>query len=104
MWYVKVEGLEHFLSIHQPSESSALEETSKKETHRRIGVQLESSSTRVERGDLGDVVVLALALLLLELERNAANGTTLNALHEVGGEPRDLVPETFRGDVGLPLY
>lgn len=70
-------------------------------TYRSVCIQLESSRARVERRDLGDVIVFSFALLLLELERDAANGTTLDALHKVGGETGDLVPETFRGDNGL---
>jgi len=52
-------------------------------THRGVVIQLKSSSARVKRGDLGDVVVFSLAFLLLELERDTANGTTLDALHEM---------------------
>ena len=70
-------------------------------THRSVAVQLEPSSARVERRDLGDVVVLSLALLLLEFERDAANGAPLDALHEMGRETGDFVPETLRGDNGL---
>jgi hypothetical protein len=54
----------------------------------------------VESGDLGDVLVLALALLFLELERDAADGTTLDALHQVGGVTGDLVAKTLGGDDG----
>ena len=43
---------------------------------------------------------LALALLLLELERDAADGATLNPLHQVGGEAGNLVPQALRGDNG----
>lgn len=35
----------------------------------------------VEGGDLGDVLILALTLLFLELEGDTADGTTLNTLH-----------------------
>jgi hypothetical protein len=44
----------------------------------------------VESRNLGDVLVLALALLLLKLERDTADGTTLNALHQVSGVARNL--------------
>ena len=46
------------------------------------------------------VVVLALALLLLKLEGDTADGSLLDALHEVGGETSDLVAEALRGDDG----
>jgi len=35
----------------------------------------------VESGDLGDVLVLSLTLLFLELEGNTTDGTTLDTLH-----------------------
>lgn len=53
------------------------------------------------RGDLGDVVVLALALLLLQLEGDTADGALLDTLHQVGGEAGDLVAKTPGGSVGL---
>lgn len=66
-----------------------------------VGVDLERAGGRgVEGRHLGHVLVLALALLLLQLERDAADGATLDALHEVGGETGDLVAQTLRGDDG----
>lgn len=53
--------------------------------HARLGVLGE-----VESRDLGDVLVLALALLFLELERDTADGTTLDTLHQVSGVTGDL--------------
>jgi hypothetical protein len=44
----------------------------------------------VESRDLGDVLILALTLLLLKLERDTADGTTLNALHQVSGVAGNL--------------
>ena len=46
----------------------------------------------VDGGDVGDEVHAALALLLLELEGDAAHRALLDALHQVRREPRDLVP------------
>jgi hypothetical protein len=54
--------------------------------HARLGVLGE-----VEGRDLGDVLVLALALLFLELERDTADGTTLDTLHQVSGVTGDLL-------------
>lgn len=91
------------------------------ETNLGVGVDIEGDTLAVEGGDLGDclgksnhsqrlsfrvpnevdsltVVVLALPLLLLELEGDTANGTLLNPLHQVGGEPSDLVAKTLGGD------
>lgn len=66
-----------------------------------VGVNLEAAGSRgVEGRDLGHVLVLALTLLLLQLERDAADGTTLDTLHEVGGETGNLVAQTLRGDDG----
>lgn len=53
--------------------------------HARLGVLGE-----IEGRDLGDVLVLALALLFLELERDTADGTTLDTLHQVSGVTGDL--------------
>lgn len=56
-----------------------------------INVQLAALELAdVEGGDLGDVLVLALTLLLLELEGDTADGATLDAAHQVGGVAGDL--------------
>jgi len=44
----------------------------------------------VESGDLWDVLILALTLLLLKLEGDTADWATLDALHQVGGVSSDL--------------
>lgn len=54
----------------------------------------------VEGGDLGDVLVLALTLLLLQLEGDAADGALLDTLHQVGGVAGDLVAQALGGDDG----
>jgi hypothetical protein len=54
----------------------------------------------VEGRDLGDVLVLALTLLFLKLEGDAADGTTLDALHQVRCVSGNLVPEALRRDDG----
>lgn len=54
-------------------------------------------------GDGGDVrneVHAALALLLLELEGDAANRALLDPLHEMGGETGDLIAEPLGGNDG----
>lgn len=66
-----------------------------------VGVHLEAAGSRgVESRDLGNVLVLALTLLFLKLERDTANGTTLDTLHEVGGETGNLVAKTLGRDNG----
>lgn len=44
----------------------------------------------VESRDLRNVLILALTLLLLKLEGDTADGTTLDALHQVGSVTSDL--------------
>lgn len=51
-----------------------------------------------EGRDLGNVLVLTLTLLLLELEGDTADGSTLDTLHQVGGETGNLVSESLGGD------
>ena len=68
-----------------------------------VGIDLEGASVGVgvvESRDLGDVLVLALALLLLKLEGNTTDGSTLDALHQVGGVSGNLVAETLGGNDG----
>ena len=60
-----------------------------------VGIDLQGVDGDVESGDLGDVVVLALALLLLELEGDTADGALLDTLHQVGRETSDLVAKAF---------
>ena len=59
-----------------------------------LGVDLERARLvklgEVEGGDLGNVLILALTLLLLELEGDTADGTTLNTLHQMGGVAGNL--------------
>lgn len=44
--------------------------------------------------------ILALPLLLLELEGDTSDGALLNALHEMGGVACNLVAESLGGDDG----
>jgi len=58
-----------------------------------LGVDIELATLRlgeVESRDLGDVLIFALALLFLELERDTADGSTLDTLHQVGGVAGNL--------------
>ena len=65
------------------------------ETHLGITVDFQPSGRCIESGDFRNVVVFALTFLLLELERNAADGATLDTLHQVGGEAGDFVAQTL---------
>jgi hypothetical protein len=62
-----------------------------------LGVDLEQTALGlgvVESRDLGNVLILSLTLLFLELEGDATDGTTLDALHQVGGVSSNLVSES----------
>merc|ERR1712022_58467 len=64
-----------------------------------VGIDLDALlDLEVHGGDVRDVVETLLTLLLLELQGDTLHGSTRDALHHVGGEPRDLVAETLGGD------
>ena len=63
-----------------------------------LGIDLDAGELQSRLGR--DVVVLALALLLLELEADSADGSLLDATHQVGGETGNLVTEALAGDDG----
>jgi hypothetical protein len=73
-----------------------------------LGIDIELAALRVlgevESRDLGNVLILALALLLLQLERDAADGATLNALHQVGGVAGNLLLTPVSFSLLLPKY
>jgi len=60
-----------------------------------IWIDLETVLLDVEVGYVGNVVVFALAFFFLQFIRDAANGTLLDAAHQVGGETGDFVSKTF---------
>ena len=60
-----------------------------------LGVGIHFDGVDGEGRDVGDKVILALALLLLELEGDAADRASLNALHEMSGETSNLVAKTL---------
>ncbi len=56
-----------------------------------LGINLELAGLgEVEGRNLGDVLILALTLLLLQLEGDTADGAALDALHQVGGVAGNL--------------
>jgi hypothetical protein len=64
-----------------------------------VGVDLEATRSRgIEGRDVRDVLVLALSLLLLQLEGDTTDGTSLNSLHQVRGEAGNLVAKSLGGD------
>ena len=54
----------------------------------------------LQLGDVGDVVVPSLSLLLLQLDGDAAHRRPLQPLHEMRDEAGDLVAQRLRGDQG----
>ena len=63
-----------------------------------LGVGVDLNDVEGNLRDVRDVVVLALTLLLLELEGNALDGALLNTAHEVREEPGNLVPHPLGRD------
>ncbi|GMT00139.1 hypothetical protein PENTCL1PPCAC_22313, partial [Pristionchus entomophagus] len=64
-----------------------------------VGIDLDlGKDARIHNGDLGHVVVSPLALLLLKLDRDSADGSLLDTLHHVGDESAILVAESLGGD------
>ena len=54
----------------------------------------------VESGDLGNVLILALTFLLLKLEGDTTDRTTLDTAHQMRGVTGNLVAEALGGDDG----
>lgn len=68
------------------------------EKFRGVLVNLQACCARVKSRHLRHVVILSLALLLLQLERNTTDGPALDTLHQVGSEAGNLVTEALGGD------
>ncbi len=60
-----------------------------------IWIDLETGLLDVEGGYIGNIVVLALAFFFLQFVRDPANGSLLDATHQVGGEAGDFVSKTL---------
>ena len=58
-----------------------------------LGINLQSILvlSEVEGGNFGDVLILSLTLLFLELEGDTTDGTTLNTLHQMCGVTGNLL-------------
>jgi hypothetical protein len=65
-----------------------------------LGIGINLNDGGVKSRELGNVVILALTLLFLELEGNTTNRTAGNTLHQVGGETSNLVAKTLGGNDG----
>jgi len=59
-----------------------------------VGVDIELAGLgvlcEIKGGDFGDVLILSLTLFFLQLERDTAHRTALNALHQVGSVAGNL--------------
>jgi hypothetical protein len=64
------------------------------------GLLVDADLVNLERRFLRDEVHAALALLLLQIERDAGDGAALDAAHEVGAEAGHLVAEALGGADG----
>lgn len=63
-----------------------------------VNLELVVGVREVKGRDLGDVLVLSLSLVLLELERDTSDGALLDSLHQVSGVASNLVSESLGGD------
>jgi hypothetical protein len=71
-----------------------------------LGVDLELSGlalAEVKSRHFGDVLILSLSLLFLELEGDTTDGTTLNTLHQMGGVAGNLFRTMLESDLISPL-
>src|SRR4051812_4001891 len=66
--------------------------------HLCVGINLNIAN--IKSRHFGDVIVLAFALLFLQLERDATNGAALNTPHQMRGETGNLIAKTFGGNNG----
>lgn len=64
------------------------------------GLLVDADLVDLQGGLLRDEVHAALALLLLQLEGDAADWSALDAAHEMGGEAGNLVPQTLGREDG----
>lgn len=100
-WDVTALTLRHLLRRHRSCNSHWKVVKAKTVNHLlRVGVNLKRSNRRVKSRHLWNVLVLALALFFLKLERDATNRATLDTPHQVRRETSDLVAQTLRRDNG----
>jgi hypothetical protein len=78
-------GLEGFQDLRVKTYAKVLEEV----LGLVVDIQL-ASLGEVKSRDLRNELILALTLLLLKLEGDTADGSTLNTLHQVGGVAGNL--------------
>ena len=72
-------------------------------TYFGVRINFKTNDGGVECRNFGDIVILALTLLFLELEGDTTDGALLDTLHQVSREAGNLVPEALRGDNSLAI-
>lgn len=63
-----------------------------------IRIPIDKDLVRLERRNLRNIVILPLPLFFLQLERDTADRTLLDTLHQVCGEARNLVAQALCRD------
>ena len=96
-WDVAALTLRHLLRRHRSCNSHWKVVKAKTVNHLlRVGVNLKRSNRRVKSRHLWNILVLALALFFLKLERDATNRAALDTPHKMGRETSDLVAKALR--------
>jgi hypothetical protein len=75
-------------------------EEQKTENRQTAGTTQHHTLHNQQKTYLGDKVQASLSLLLLQLQGDASNGASLDALHQVGDEAGNLVSHSLGGDDG----
>lgn len=89
-----------FLSLSATPGRAALGERKLPEEGVGLGVDL-GLFLDVDGGALGDEVESSFSFLLLDLQRDSLDGTSLDALHQVSRITGDLVPQSLCGHFGV---
>lgn len=97
----------HQISHRLCSAQEYVKETYAEALEEILGITIDIKLTRLGLGniqsrDLGDILILALTLLLLKLEGDTADGTTLDTLHQMGGVTSNLSTQSI-SYVALPI-
>ena len=68
---------------------------SRSQTHLSVGIEFQSSDRCVESRNFRNIVVLAFTLFFLKFEGDTRDRSTLDTLHQMGGETGNFVAQTF---------
>lgn len=99
---LKRTGCRSSLLLLLSSVALLLGESGDESTHTKVSDELSEDAVvfdldllDLDLGFVGDEIHLSLALLFLQLERDASNGSLLDSLHQVGRESSDLVSQSL---------